>query len=99
MKFQSFDNIKQTKSDNIPKNNMELLSDVNMNVTVRIGQATLTIQEVMNLSEGAIVPLNKLESDFFDIMVNDVKFAEGLLVVVDGQLAIKVERIVKRGGL
>ena len=96
MKFQSFDNVNHTTNQS--KNNIELLRDVNMKLNVRIGDSSLSIEEIMNIQIGSVIPLNKSETDLFDVVVNGVKIAEGLLVVVGNELAVKIQKISPKGG-
>lgn len=72
---------------------IERLSKVPIILAVEVGNAKLTLEEVMKLQEGSIVALDKLNSDPFDIKVNGHKVAEGQLVQHEGRFYVKVINI------
>lgn len=72
---------------------IDRLSKVPIMLAVEVGNAKLTLEEVMKLTAGSIVPLNKLNSDPFDIKVNGHRVAEGQLVQHEGQFYVKVINI------
>ena len=52
------------------KNNIELLKDVPMKVTVELGRTKLTIEEILHLGEGSIIELERLSGEAVDLLVN-----------------------------
>ncbi|WP_300395960.1 flagellar motor switch protein FliN [Henriciella sp.] len=70
------------------------LFDVPVRVDVVLGEARMPVEELLNLSEGEIVELQKRTNEPIDIYVSDRLMARGRLVVADGQLGVKLSEIV-----
>ncbi len=74
--------------------NMELLLDVKMNLSVEIGRTRMKVEEVLGLGSGAIVELDKLNGELVDIMVNNRLVARGEVVAVDESYGVKIIDII-----
>ena len=59
-----------------------------------LGEARMPVEDLLNLSEGEIVELQKRTNEPIDIYVSDRLMARGRLVVADGQLGVKLSEIV-----
>ncbi|WP_084420011.1 flagellar motor switch protein FliN [Henriciella litoralis] len=70
------------------------LFDVPVRVDVVLGEARIPIEELMALSHGEIVALEKSVTEPVDIYVSDRLMARGRLVVADGQLGVKLSEII-----
>ncbi|MFW6380955.1 MAG: flagellar motor switch phosphatase FliY [Bacillota bacterium] len=88
--FPDFDN---GSAEPLPQN-MELIKDVPLRVTVRLGKARMTIQEVLDLGEGSIVELDKLAGEPVNLYVNGKLVAKGEVVVIDENFGFRVKDIV-----
>ena len=53
------------------KKNLELLSDVNMSVTVELGRSKKTIEEILSIGEGSIIELDKIAGEPVNILGNN----------------------------
>lgn len=76
------------------RNSESGLLDVPVRVDVVLGEARMPIEELMNLSSGEIVALEKSTSEPVDIYVSDRLMARGRLVIADGQLGVKLSEII-----
>jgi len=76
--------------------NLELLLDVEMPVSVSFGCAQLPLQDVLKLTAGSVVELNRTISDPVELIVNNRVVATGEVVVVDGNYGVRIQRIVSR---
>jgi len=76
------------------RRSLELIMDVSMRVTVELGRASLTVEDVLGLGPGSVVELNKLAGEPVDVMVNDQLIARGEVVVVDENFGVRVTEIV-----
>lgn len=76
--------------------NIGVLLDIDMRVTVELGRANMKIREIMNLSPGAVVELGKSPAEPVDILVNGVLLARGEVVVVDEQFAVRITKLLSR---
>ena len=70
------------------------LMDVPVRVDVVLGEARIPIEQLMSLSYGEIVALERTTTEPVDIYVSDRLMARGRLVVADGQLGVKLSEII-----
>jgi flagellar motor switch protein FliN len=76
--------------------NIELLMGVTLQVTVEIGRARLAIRDVLSLTPGSIVELDKLAGEKVDVLVNGQPIAQGEVVVVDENFGVRITDVVSR---
>jgi flagellar motor switch protein FliN len=76
--------------------NIEMLLGVNLQVTVEIGRTKLAIRDVLALTPGSIVELDKLAGEKVDVLVNGHRIAAGEVVVVDDNFGVRVTDVVSR---
>ena len=62
---------------------MDILMDVPLRVTVELGRAQMSVRQILELQNGAVVELDRLAGEAVDILVNDKLMARGEVVVVD----------------
>ena len=74
-------------------NNLELLMDVPLQVTVELGRTQKLVKEVLALGPGSVVELDKLAGEPVDILVNERPIAKGEVVVIDENFGIRVTEI------
>jgi len=67
--------------------------DVNMTVNVELGRATMPIGELLHLSAGAVIQLDRMISQPVDIIAQGVRLARGEVVVVDERYAVRITEI------
>ena len=69
------------------------LQDVELDLRIELGRAELLIEEVMQLKEGSVVPLDKLAGDPVDILVNGRLMARGEVLVLNDNFCVRVAEI------
>ncbi len=74
--------------------NIELVLDVPLQVTVELGRAKKTVKEILELSTGSIVELDKMDGEPVDILANGKLFAKGEVVVIGETFGVRVVEIV-----
>lgn len=79
-----------------PSRTMELLLDVELPVSISFGKAELPLKDVLKLTTGSIVELNRGVSEPVEILVNGSLIARGEVVVIEGNYGVRIERIVSR---
>ena len=89
-------NAASARSDDSDRGNFDLLLEIEMQLGVSFGRSHLPLEEVLKLSSGAIVELNRLVSDPVDVLVNDAVIARGEVVVVEGSYGVRITEIVSR---
>lgn len=73
--------------------NIDMLLDVNLEVTVELDRKIVTVAELLKLGKGSIVELEKSAGEPLDIFVNGRKFAEGEVVVIDDKFGIRITQL------
>lgn len=81
-------------SESGEQNSMDLLLDVELNLSVELGRASIPMRDVLQLGPGSIVELEKLAGEPVDILVNGKLVAKGEVVVVDENFGVRVTEIV-----
>ncbi|GEM_PF-6633750 len=76
--------------------NLEILLDVPLELKVEIGRARLRIRDILEMSVGSIVELDKLAGESVDIYVNDKLIAKGEVVVIDENFGVRITNIVSQ---
>ncbi len=71
-----------------------MLSSVKLKMTVEVGRTQITIEELLRLSEGAVVELDRMAGDPLDILVNGTPIAKGEVVVVGERFGIRFGDII-----
>jgi len=74
--------------------NIGMLMDVELPVSVELGRVRMLVKEILDLGPGAVVELNKISSEPVDIYLNQKKFAEGEVVVVDQNFGVRITALV-----
>lgn len=77
-----------------PSKTLDLLLEVEMPVSISFGRAELPLKDVLKLTSGSIIELNRSISEPVDVIVNNCVVARGEVVVMDGNYGVKIHRIV-----
>jgi len=88
--------IRDLEADVSDTANLDLLLDVNLQVTVELGRAGLKFREVLNLAPGSVIELDRQTSEPVDILVNGSLLATGEVVVVDDHFAVRITKLLNR---
>ncbi|MEE9404641.1 MAG: flagellar motor switch protein FliN [Algisphaera sp.] len=84
-----------TDFDGFERNHgIELLGDVDLNVTVELGRTEMLVEDVLKLSGGSVVELDKLAGDPVDVLVNGRLVARGEVLVLNDNFCIRVSEII-----
>ena len=76
--------------------NIGLIMDVPMQVTVELGRTRKLIREILELTAGSVVELDKLAGEPVDVLVNGKLIAKGEVVVIDEKFGVRVTDIVSQ---
>jgi flagellar motor switch protein FliN/FliY len=76
--------------------NLDLLLEVELPISVSFGRAQLALKDVIKLTTGSIVELNRAVSEPVDIIVNNCVIARGEVVVVEGNFGVRIKQIVSK---
>lgn len=75
--------------------NIDLIMDVPLDVTVELGRTSKSIQEILDFAPGTIIELNKIAGEPIDILVNGKYVAKGEVVVIEENFGVRIAEIVK----
>ncbi len=75
--------------------NLNLVMDVELNVTLRFGQRQLTLREVLDLTTGSVVELDRQVEEPVELLLDGVVIARGEAVVVDGNYGLRVTEVLQ----
>jgi flagellar motor switch protein FliN/FliY len=75
---------------------MDLLLDVELAVSISFGKTELPMREVLKLTTGSIVELNRSIGDPVEVMINHCLIARGEVVVVEGNYGVRIQHIASR---
>ncbi|MBN2061869.1 MAG: flagellar motor switch protein FliN [Deltaproteobacteria bacterium] len=89
--------IEPALNQNDGSQNMDFLLDIPLEISVELGNATITIGELLKLSQGSVVELNKLTDEPLEIFVNKRLMAHGEVVVVNEKFGIRLTNIASPG--
>jgi flagellar motor switch protein FliN/FliY len=72
----------------------DVILDMNVPVTVTIGQTQIPVRRLLQLGPGSVLKLDKPIDAPADLLLKDAKFAAGDVVVVDGRFAVRIKQII-----
>lgn len=75
--------------------NIDLIMDVPLEVTVELGRTNKSIQEILDFAPGTIIELNKIAGEPIDVLVNGKYVAKGEVVVIEESFGVRITEIMK----
>lgn len=74
--------------------NLRLLENIGVRLSVEVGRTELTIRDLLRLSEGSVIELDRLAGDPLDVLVNGTPIAKGEVVMVGERFGIRFGQII-----
>jgi flagellar motor switch protein FliN/FliY len=75
--------------------NIDLIMDVPLEVTVELGRTSKSIKEILEFTPGTIIELNKIAGESIDVLVNGKYVAKGEVVVLEENFGVRITDIIK----
>src|SRR5260221_559271 len=75
-------------------NNLDLVRDIQVMLTVELGRTDMLIQDILELTPGKVIELDRLAGEPLDIVVNGKLLAKGEVVVVDENFGVRITSII-----
>ncbi len=75
-------------------NNIDLLLDVPLEITVELGRTTMLVKDILELGTGSVIELDKLAGEPVEIMVNNKLIAKGEVVIIDENFGVRITKII-----
>ena len=82
-----------TSDSNSGIENLKVLENIEVKLTVEVGSSELKIRDLLRLNEGSVVELERLAGDPLDILANGVKIAKGEVVMVGERFGIRFTEV------
>ncbi|HUO95096.1 MAG TPA: flagellar motor switch protein FliN [Steroidobacteraceae bacterium] len=76
---------------------LDLILDVGVTIALEVGRTRITVRELLQLTQGSILELDRLAGEPLDVLVNGVKVARGEVVVVNEKFGIRLIEVVSPG--
>jgi flagellar motor switch protein FliN len=76
------------------KKQIQLLTDVSLQVSFELGRTAKTVRELLQLKTGSIIGLDKLAGEYVDVLVNNQTIALGEVVVMDDKFAVRITEVI-----
>ena len=89
-----------TESDKktiVSDTNLDLLMGVDLTLTLRFGTRTLTLREILDLTSGSVVELDRQVQEPADLLLGDKLIARGEVVIVDGNYGLRITELPEQG--
>ena len=74
--------------------NLNLILDIPLKVSVELGRTKMPVSELLNLTQGSVIELNKLAGEPMEVYVNDKLIARGEAVVVNEKFGVRLTDII-----
>lgn len=74
--------------------NLDLVLNIPVNVSLRVGSTDITIRDLVSLVEGSVIALDQDAGEPMDVLVNGTLVAHGEIVVVDDQYGVRLTDVV-----
>ncbi len=85
--------VEETVTDNAGLDNLKVLENIEVKLTVEVGSTELKIRDLLRLNEGSVVELERLAGDPLDILANGVQIAKGEVVMVGERFGIRFTEV------
>ena len=84
----------ETSSEGAGIDNLKVLENIEVKLTVEVGSTELKIRDLLRLNEGSVIELDRLAGDPLDILANGTMIAKGEVVMVGERFGIRFSEIV-----
>lgn len=74
---------------------MDTIMNINVMLSIQVGKTRMKLKELLKLTKGTVIELNKMAGEPLDILVNDELIAKGEVVVVNGNYGIRITDVTK----
>jgi len=93
-KAQIFQNLAPSDGGGSAANNLDLILDIPVQLTVELGRTKIAIRNLLQLAQGSVVELDGLAGEPMDVLVNGCLIAQGEVVVVNDKFGIRLTDII-----
>ena len=87
------ENAKKSEPSSAAVSNLRLLENIEVRLTVEVGNTEIKIKDLLRLNEGSVIELDRLAGDALDILANGTKIAKGEVVMVGEKFGIRFTEV------
>jgi flagellar motor switch protein FliN/FliY len=81
------------KSENQRQINPEVLQNISVTISIEVGRAMIKIRDLMRLTQGSVVELDRIAGEPLDLLVNNTVVAQGEIVLVNDRYGVRLTRV------
>mgnify|MGYP000046811471 FL=1 len=74
--------------------NPDVLENIPVTLSIEVGRAVIKIRDLMRLTQGSVVELDRIAGEPLDLLVNNIVVAQGEVVLVNDRYGIRLTRVV-----
>ena len=74
--------------------NPEVLQNISVTLSIEVGRAMIKIRDLMRLTQGSVVELDRIAGEPLDLLVNNSVVAQGEIVLVNDRYGVRLTRVV-----
>lgn len=74
--------------------NAEVLQNISVTLSIEVGRAQIKIKDLMRLTQGSVVELDRVAGEPLDLLINNTVVAQGEVVLVNERYGIRLTRVV-----
>ena len=78
--------------------NPDVLQNISVAIKVEVGRTKMKIRDLLRLTQGSVVELERIAGEPLDLLVNDTVVAQGEVVLVNDRYGIRLTRVVPASG-
>ncbi|ABO50908.1 surface presentation of antigens (SPOA) protein [Desulforamulus reducens MI-1] len=90
VRFPPLDSFRQER---IIKTSLSHIEDVKVTISAELGEKILKFREVLNLDVGTVLDMEKSAGDAINVYINDIKAAQGEIIIVNDKFAVRINSI------
>jgi flagellar motor switch protein FliN/FliY len=74
-------------------NTINMLLDVNVPISVQLGQTRMSVRELLKMKKGQVVRLNSMAGEAVDVFISKKMLAKGEITVVDDKMSVRISQL------
>lgn len=87
------DAVAEQSADELRQINREMIQNVAVTVAIEVGRAQIKIKDLLRLTQGSVVELDRLAGEPLDLLINDTVIAQGEIVLVGERYGVRLTRV------
>jgi len=88
------DAVAEQSPDELRQINREMIQNVAVTVAIEVGRAQIKIKDLLRLTQGSVVELDRIAGEPLDLLVNNSVVAQGEIVLVNDRYGVRLTRVV-----